>query len=172
MCLRIRDFSPRVTDPAHHLAQAHGKLHNGANSLGFRASQSVAVRQQQFRIPQNAGQGIVDFVTEDFAQIRTKTVRNRALSHVPAESRKSPINLLLAEQKKFSLPRGAFSLCGSRRRTPSVCGTTWSFQCRASGRQRACRRPRCPTPAGWRGAQVRPAAQIRHSAACAPIFRD
>src|SRR2546430_15974421 len=65
---------PLLAQPAHGFAQTHSQCRNRFQSL-FSAARKFAVtlpvnlRQQEFRVPKNSGQRIVELMTQHFAKI-------------------------------------------------------------------------------------------------------
>ena len=60
---------PGIAQPPGSLAQTHGQIDHGLQSLGIRMRQAIPMRQNQLRIAENSGERIIDFVPEYFSRV-------------------------------------------------------------------------------------------------------
>jgi hypothetical protein len=58
-----------VTEAANGFADTHGQVRDGLQALDSVRRQTIAAHQQQFGVAQDAGQLVVEFVAENFAEV-------------------------------------------------------------------------------------------------------
>ena len=71
-------FLPGVREAADGFPEAHGKLGYGFQALDGAGREPVAPREEQFGIAEDAGQRIINFVTQDLAEIAGQVIARKS----------------------------------------------------------------------------------------------